>query len=75
VRTDPGEKTNVANDEAGKGSRYAAILSDWLVKMHPEMPKPNPAFDQSEKTEDRHLDSTGATEEWGTADVLGNCAG
>jgi arylsulfatase A len=47
LRTDPGEKTNLASEQAAKAREMLAMLNDWLSKMHPEMPKPNPAFDPS----------------------------
>jgi arylsulfatase A-like enzyme len=51
LRTDPGETKNVAQEEAGKARGMLTMLNDWLAKMHPEMPKPNPAYDQTLETE------------------------
>lgn len=51
LRTDPGEKNNVATEQATRARRMLAMLNDWLTKMHPEMPKPNPAWDAASETE------------------------
>lgn len=51
LRTDPGETENVAKEEAGKARGMLTLLNDWLAKMRPEMPKPNPAYDATLETE------------------------
>jgi arylsulfatase A-like enzyme len=50
LRTDPGEKTNLATQEAAKARGMLAIFNDWLTAMKPEMPKPNPDYDQAVET-------------------------
>ena len=51
LRSDPGEKKNLAQEQSAKARGMLALLNDWLAKMHPEMPKPNPGYDPSLETE------------------------
>jgi arylsulfatase A-like enzyme len=51
LRSDPGEKKNLAADQAGKARGMLALFNDWLKTMNPPMPRPNPAYDAAVETE------------------------
>jgi arylsulfatase A-like enzyme len=54
--SDPGERVNVANREAGRAGRMRARLAAWRKAVNAVMPQPNPAYDPA--TENQGL--TGA---------------
>jgi arylsulfatase A-like enzyme len=51
LRSDPGEKKNLAGDEAAKARGMLGLFNDWLGSLHPAMPTPNPAYDPAVETE------------------------
>jgi len=51
LRSDPGEKKNLATDEAAKARGMLALFNDSLASLHPAMPTPNPAYDPAVETE------------------------
>ena len=56
LKTDPGERVNLVNREAGRARRMRAQLDAWRKSVNAVMPQPNPAYDPA--TENQGL--TGA---------------
>jgi len=47
LRSDPGERTNVASAEPARAKALQDDLHAWLVAVGAQMPAPNPAYDPS----------------------------
>ncbi len=56
LKTDPGERVNLVNREAGRARRMRAQLDAWRKSVNAVMPQPNPAYNPA--TENQGL--TGA---------------
>ncbi len=51
LRSDPGEKKNLATDHGTKARGMLAMFNDWLTAIRSAMPQPNPLYDQTVETE------------------------
>jgi len=51
LATDPGERRDLAKEMPAKAKELDQRLTDYLVAMNAQMPKPNPNYDPSKPTE------------------------